>query len=80
MKRRHLLAAGFGALAAPAVVRADARFPDRTIRLIVPFPAGGATDVVGRMFADKLTHQLGQTVIFISSTSSIIVAGRDGLA
>src|SRR5918994_3257444 len=67
MKRRHLLAAGIGALAAPAIVpgiaRADARFPDRTIRLVVPFPAGGATDVVGRMFADKLTHQLGQTVI-----------------
>jgi tripartite-type tricarboxylate transporter receptor subunit TctC len=67
MKRRHLLAAGFGALAAPAIVpaigHADARYPDRTIRLVVPFPAGGATDVVGRMFADKLTHQLGQTVI-----------------
>lgn len=39
MKRRHLLAAGFGALAAPAIVRADAKFPDRTIRLVVPFPA-----------------------------------------
>jgi len=63
MKRRHLLAAGIGALAAPAIARAEAKYPDRTIRLIVPFPAGGATDVVGRMFADKLTHQLGQTVI-----------------
>jgi tripartite-type tricarboxylate transporter receptor subunit TctC len=55
MKRRHLLAAGIGALAAPAAVRANAKFPDHTIRLVVPFPAGGATDVVGRMFADKLT-------------------------
>src|SRR4029453_7631901 len=63
MRRRHLLAASIGALAAPAVARADAKFPDRTIRLIVPFPAGGATDVVGRIFADKLTHLLGQTVI-----------------
>ena len=63
MNRRQLLAAGIGALAAPAIARADAKFPDRTIRLIVPFPAGGATDVVGRMFADKLTQQLGQTVI-----------------
>jgi tripartite-type tricarboxylate transporter receptor subunit TctC len=63
MKRRHLLAAGLGALAAPAVARADTKFPDRTIRLVVPFPAGGATDVIGRMFADKLAHQLGQTVI-----------------
>src|SRR5213082_3490107 len=63
MKRRQLLAGSIGALAAPAVVRANAKFPDRTIRLIVPFPAGGATDIVGRMFADKLTHLLGQTVI-----------------
>jgi tripartite-type tricarboxylate transporter receptor subunit TctC len=63
MKRRHLLAAGLGALAAPAVARANARFPDRTIRLVVPFPAGGATDIVGRMFADKLARLLGQTVV-----------------
>ena len=63
MKRRHLLAAGIGTLAAPAIARADARYPDRTIRLVVPFPAGGATDVMGRMFADKLTPLLGQTVI-----------------
>jgi tripartite-type tricarboxylate transporter receptor subunit TctC len=67
MKRRHLIAAGLGApvavLAAPAIVRADTKYPDRTIRLVVPFPAGGATDIVGRMFADKLTQQLGQTVI-----------------
>ena len=53
MKRRQLLAAGIGALAAPAVARANAKFPDHTIRLVVPFPAGGATDVVGRMFADE---------------------------
>src|SRR5258708_40001427 len=63
MKRRHLLAAGLGTLAAPAIVRAESKYPERTIRLIVPFPAGGATDIVGRMFADKLTQQLGQTVI-----------------
>src|SRR5438552_870235 len=63
MKRRALLAGSIGALAAPAIARADTKYPDRTIRLVVPFPAGGATDIVGRMFADKLTRELGQTVI-----------------
>jgi tripartite-type tricarboxylate transporter receptor subunit TctC len=63
MKRRHLLAGGIGAFVAPSIVRAEAKFPDRTIRLVVPFPAGGATDVAGRMFADKLSQQLGQSVI-----------------
>lgn len=63
MRRRHLLAGGIGALAAPAIARAESKYPDRTIRLVVPFPAGGATDIVGRMIADKLTQQLGQTVI-----------------
>ena len=63
MKRRQLLAAGIGGLAVPAIARADTKFPDRTIRLVVPFPAGGATDIVGRMFAERLTRQLGQTVI-----------------
>src|SRR6185436_15982701 len=63
MKRRLVLAAGIGALAAPAIVRAESKYPDRTIRLIVPFPAGGATDIVGRMFAERLTRHLGQTVV-----------------
>ena len=63
MKRRHLLAGGIGAFAAPAIVRAEAKYPERTIRLVVPFPAGGATDVAGRMFADKLSQLLGQSVI-----------------
>lgn len=63
MKRRHLLAAGLGTLAAPALVRADARYPDRTIRLVIPFAPAGPTDIIGRMAAEKLTPLLGQTVI-----------------
>ena len=63
MKRRHLLAAGLGTLAAPGIVRAQGKYPDRTIRFVVPFPAAGPTDVIGRMFAEKLSSLLGQTVI-----------------
>lgn len=38
-------------------------YPTRPVRLIVPFAAGGSTDVLGRMLAQKLTDALGQSVI-----------------
>ena len=63
MKRRHLLAAGLGTLAAPGLVRAQAKYPERTMRLVVPFAPAGPTDIIGRKAAEKLTAILGQTMI-----------------
>jgi tripartite-type tricarboxylate transporter receptor subunit TctC len=48
--------------AAPQVAAA-ADWPDRPIHLIVPFPAGGSTDVAARVVGDHLSHALGQTVV-----------------
>jgi tripartite-type tricarboxylate transporter receptor subunit TctC len=45
-----------------AAVRAQ-DFPKRTVRIVVAFPAGGPTDFVARLIADKLKAQLGQNVI-----------------
>ena len=47
------------ALATPAV----AAFPEKPITLVVPFPAGGASDVLGRIMARSMGVRLGQTVI-----------------
>jgi tripartite-type tricarboxylate transporter receptor subunit TctC len=44
-----------------SLVYAD--FPDKTIRLIVPFPAGGGADAVARLVADRLSIRLDQTVL-----------------
>jgi tripartite-type tricarboxylate transporter receptor subunit TctC len=42
---------------------ADDRYPSRPVTLIVPFPAGGGVDAMGRIVADKLTAALGQQVV-----------------
>ena len=63
MKRRQVIVAGASALAVPAIARADSKYPERTIRLVVPFAPAGPTDIIGRKVAEKLTVTLGQTMI-----------------
>ncbi|ANM12168.1 MULTISPECIES: Bug family tripartite tricarboxylate transporter substrate binding protein [unclassified Rhizobium] len=65
MTRRAGLALGFGVLAAFAsgAAAAAADFPDRAITMVVPFAAGGSTDVVARIVAQKMSEDLGQQVI-----------------
>ncbi len=63
MNRRKLLAVGAGALVAPSIVRAQAKYPERPIRLVIPFPPAGPTDIIGRQTAEKLTAILGQNVV-----------------
>jgi tripartite-type tricarboxylate transporter receptor subunit TctC len=55
----------FAALAASALVGPAfaQNYPDRTITMVVPFAAGGSTDLVARILAQKLTEQLGQSVV-----------------
>lgn len=55
------VAAAAGLLALP--VQAQTDYPSRAIKLIVPFPAGGTSDVMGRMIAEELTKALKQPVI-----------------
>jgi len=50
------------ALAAPAGAAAQA-FPSKPVRMVVPYPAGGATDYVTRLIGERLSKSLGQPVI-----------------
>ena len=62
-----LRASALVALGACALVQAHAQgaadFPARPIRLVVPFAAGGATDVIARVVGQKVSDQLGQPVV-----------------
>ena len=58
--RRTLLGA---ALLSPGVAAAQAWAPTRPLRLVIPFPPGGTTDLIGRMVAERLSPRIGQPVI-----------------
>ena len=51
------------ALAAPAQAFAQGSFPSRPIRIVVPFPAGGPTDILSRIVAQKMSEDFGQPVV-----------------
>ena len=62
--RRVLLAAVLASCGtAPLHALAQERYPSRPITVVVPFPAGGQTDVVGRVIGDHLSKRLGQPVV-----------------
>jgi tripartite-type tricarboxylate transporter receptor subunit TctC len=48
---------------APVSAQAAAGYPSKTIKFVVPFPAGSATDVVGRVLAEAMGRELGQTIV-----------------
>ena len=68
MFRRHLLA--LPALALPRVASAQGAFPSRQVRLVVPYPPGGTTDIMGRFVAQKLSELWNQRVLVDNRTGA----------
>ena len=78
MSRRSALALGM-ALALPGAALAQ-DFPERTVTMVVPFAAGGSTDVVARIVAQAMGEELGQQVIVENVTGGGGSIGADQVA
>ena len=63
MQRRQIIQWGAASLAAPAFAAQAQSFPNKPIKLVIAFPAGGPTDITMRALADNASKILGQTVI-----------------
>ena len=75
-RSRWLAAAGvLLALAAPAFGQSD--YPNRPVRLIIPFPPGGSNDVVGRMIGTSLSDKLGKQVVVDNRAGAGGVVGTE---
>ncbi|MCB4821755.1 Bug family tripartite tricarboxylate transporter substrate binding protein [Roseicella aerolata] len=78
--RRAALAASATLLAAPALRAQGTAWPNRTIRLIVPFTPAGTTDIAARILAERLTQRLGQQVIVENRPGAGGNVGSDAVA
>jgi tripartite-type tricarboxylate transporter receptor subunit TctC len=78
LKRRAFVAAGALALA-PGLARADS-FPTKPVRIIVPYPPGGGTDIVVRLVAPRLGERWKQTVIVENRAGASGIVGSEVVA
>ena len=78
MHRRHLLKLGTLAvlgLCAAAGAMAQTAYPSKPLRLVIPFPPGGPTDVFGRQYAARLSVVLGQPVVVDNKSGASGIVG-----
>ncbi len=63
-RRQAMIGIGGGLIAAAVPqARAQAAYPSRNIKLLVPYPAGGTTDLLGRLVADQIKSGLNAVVV-----------------
>lgn len=78
-RRRIVQAAGASLLPAPWAVSAQAAFPVKPIRIIVPVPASGAADVSVRILAEFMQPHLGQSIVVDNKPGGLYTIGMQGI-
>ena len=68
------------ALVLAAASASSQQFPNKPIRLIVPYPAGGATDVVARLIAERMSEDLGQQIVVENRPGAGTMIGASAVA
>lgn len=79
IKRRHAVAL-LGAAALPGLARAQAKFPDKPVTLIVPFAPGGIADITARAVSEVMAQKLGQAVIVDNRPSAGSIVASQAVA
>lgn len=77
---RRTALVGATLLATALVAQAQSNYPTRSIRAVVPFAAGSATDQIGRAFAEKMSQALGQQVLIDNKPGASGMLGADAVA
>lgn len=77
---RFLRSAACAAALIPAALAVASDFPSRTVRIVVPYPAGGGSDAMARLAADRLQEQFKQTVLVDNKPGAGSVIGSDFVA
>jgi tripartite-type tricarboxylate transporter receptor subunit TctC len=80
MNRRTLLLAAAGSLSLPALGQAQAAYPDRPLRMVIPWPPGQATDLMGRVMAQRIAEQWGTPVVPENRAGAGGMIGTDAVA
>jgi tripartite-type tricarboxylate transporter receptor subunit TctC len=80
LTRRHALALAAGGLALPGVAGAQGTWPSQPVRMVVPFSAGGPTDVPARLIAEEMSKALPHRIVVENRTGSGVVIGTDMVA
>jgi tripartite-type tricarboxylate transporter receptor subunit TctC len=77
---KSTLAVVLAAALLPAAAFAQAGYPNKPVTFVVPFPAGGGTDIAARLVATKLTAKWGQSVVVENKAGAAGIVGADAVA